>query len=196
MGSIAPRTVQACDATVEVRCAQASDAPGIIALNRHMAEWELSVIEPDESGRDPLVLAREIEHNVRDPQHLRLVALEGDLIVGALEFVAPSKRRIRHRGRFGIAIAADWRGRGIGTALIAAMIDWARAHAHIEKIRLGVLAENTRAIALYRRLGFVEEGRRSGEFKLRGGRYCDDVMMCVWVKPTTGGQAGSEGPVA
>lgn len=186
MANIEPAQVPVKGGTVAIRTARGGDAVGVIALNRHLTSWEFSLVELDETSGDVQELATEIEKAVSDPQHLRLVAIGGESIVGTLDFAAPGKRRIRHRGRFGIAIAAEWRGRGIGTALINAMISWARGHPHIEKIRLGVLAKNTRAITLYERLGFAEEARRAGEFVLGDGTYCDDVMMCMWVKPRGG----------
>jgi RimJ/RimL family protein N-acetyltransferase len=54
----------------------------------------------------------------------------------------------------------------------------------IEKLSLAVFAENQRAIALYKSCGFVEEGRRKGEFRV-GGRAVDDLLMARWVSCTT-----------
>lgn len=183
MAVIAPITCSLRTAQILIRPAAPADAAAITRFNRAMADFEFTVVEADESSADVDALAGELASDAANPQHLRLLAEHDGSIVGTLDFAAPSKRRIRHRGRFGIAVARDWRGRGVGTALIRTMIDWARAHPHIEKIRLGVLGENHRAVELYRRLGFVEEARRAGEFKLPGGRYCDDIMMCLWVKP-------------
>lgn len=187
MASIEPLSQVIHGKSIQIRCARRADAPLVMALNREMAGFEFSVAEADESNADIAELAAGFETAAADPQLLRLIALHEGHVVGSLDFIAPSKRRIRHRGRFGIAVSEQWRGKGIGTALIRVMIDWAKAHPHIEKIRLGVLAANVRAKALYERMGFVEEARRKGEFKLPGGRYVDDVMMCLWVKRGAGG---------
>jgi putative acetyltransferase len=53
----------------------------------------------------------------------------------------------------------DWRGRGVGSALVQAAIGWARGQG-LHKLCLEVFAHNAVAIALYRKSGFVEEGRR------------------------------------
>ncbi len=45
-----------------------------------------------------------------------------------------------------------------------------------------MFAHNTRAINLYRKLGFVEEGRGLRAFKLADGAYYDDIQMVRWVK--------------
>jgi RimJ/RimL family protein N-acetyltransferase len=183
MARIGPITCSLKPGVIVIRSASAADAAAIIGFNRAMTDFEFSVVEADESSGDVRAMERELASDAENPQHLRLLAEHDGGVVGTLDFSAPSKRRIRHRGMFGIAVARDWRGRGVGTALIRTMIDWARAHRHIEKIRLGVLGDNHRAIELYRRLGFEQEARRAAEFKLPGGRYCDDIMMCLWVKP-------------
>jgi RimJ/RimL family protein N-acetyltransferase len=56
-------------------------------------------------------------------------------------------------------LAPDWRGQGLGRALLESGVEWARqAGAH--KLWLEVWPHNAPAIALYRRAGFVEEGRK------------------------------------
>jgi RimJ/RimL family protein N-acetyltransferase len=77
----------------------------------------------------------------------------------------------------------DYRGRGIGAQLAFAAIHAAREN-EIERIELEVWASNTNAIALYHRLGFVEEGvqRRA---RLLDGRYDDSVLMALLGAPRT-----------
>jgi ribosomal protein S18 acetylase RimI-like enzyme len=53
----------------------------------------------------------------------------------------------------------------------------------VERVELSVFTHNTRAISLYRKLGFVEEARLYGVCKLADGSYYDDLMMVRWVKP-------------
>jgi RimJ/RimL family protein N-acetyltransferase len=73
--------------------------------------------------------------------------------------------------------------RGVGTALVDAMLAWARAHPRIQKVCLGVFSTNTVALALYRSLGFEEEGRGRRAFRLGPTTYVDDVEMGLFVKP-------------
>jgi ribosomal protein S18 acetylase RimI-like enzyme len=75
-----------------------------------------------------------------------------------------------------LAVARDWRGRGVGTALFAAAIAWARAHG-CHKLSLSVFAHNTAAIGLYRKLGFVEEGRRVEHYRRQSGELWDSIDM-------------------
>jgi ribosomal protein S18 acetylase RimI-like enzyme len=55
-----------------------------------------------------------------------------------------------------IAVHNSARGAGLGRALMETAIDWARA-VRLSKLSLGVFPSNSRAIRLYRSLGFVDE---------------------------------------
>ena len=76
----------------------------------------------------------------------------------------------------GMMVAADVRGRGVGSALLSAAIDWARgAGAH--KVGLQVWPHNEAAIALYRKFGFEQEGRLRRHYRRRNGELWDAVVM-------------------
>jgi RimJ/RimL family protein N-acetyltransferase len=79
-------------------------------------------------------------------------------------------------GEIGMAIAREWRGRGVGSALMAAAIDWARAQG-LHKLSLGVFAHNAAGLALYRKYGFVEEGRRVKHYRRSSGELWDSIEM-------------------
>jgi RimJ/RimL family protein N-acetyltransferase len=59
------------------------------------------------------------------------------------------------------------------------LIDWAIQSGVVEKIELNVRASNTRAIALYKKMGFVEEGRLKNRIKISNDRYIDDILMAL-----------------
>lgn len=50
-----------------------------------------------------------------------------------------------------------------------------------EKMTLGVISENSGAVALYEKLGFEREGLSTRAFKTTDGRYLDDVMMAKFI---------------
>jgi ribosomal protein S18 acetylase RimI-like enzyme len=79
-------------------------------------------------------------------------------------------------GEIGMAVAREWRGRGVGSALMEAAIDWARAQG-LHKLSLGVFAHNAAGLALYRRYGFVEEGRRVKHYRRQSGELWDSIEM-------------------
>jgi RimJ/RimL family protein N-acetyltransferase len=101
-----------------------------------------------------------------------LVAVAGERIIGSLHIETSG----HGFGEIGMAVARDWRGRGVGAALLAAAIDWARDHG-LHKLSLSVFAHNAAAIGLYRKVGFVEEGRRVKHFRRSSGELWDAIEM-------------------
>ncbi|MFJ6697999.1 GNAT family N-acetyltransferase [Streptomyces sp. NPDC091272] len=75
-----------------------------------------------------------------------------------------------------IAVAAAAHGRGVGRALTAALVDDAR-HAGIEVLTLDARGDNTRALRLYRSLGFTEYGRLPDYVAVGQQRY--DKVFCM-----------------
>ena len=76
----------------------------------------------------------------------------------------------------GMAVAAGWRGRGVGGALLAEAIERAGA-AGAHKLALQVWPHNTAAIALYERFGFRREGYLRRHYRRRSGELWDAVIM-------------------
>jgi RimJ/RimL family protein N-acetyltransferase len=75
----------------------------------------------------------------------------------------------------GMVVAEEWRGRGVGSALLDAGIDWARgAGAH--KVALQVWPHNQAAIGLYEKFGFVREGVLRRHYRRRNGELWDAVV--------------------
>lgn len=108
---------------------------------------------------------------------LHLVALVDSRMVGsaALHTVSPMPRR-RHAMTLGITVARDHQGQGVGRALMGALCDYADRWAGVLRIELTVHADNHRAIALYRRFGFLLEGTHRA-YALRDGAYVDALAM-------------------
>jgi RimJ/RimL family protein N-acetyltransferase len=125
-----------------------------------------------------------VRRHIDDPGQLALVADVSGGIVGLAHLESGTRRRLVHRAVIAVSVAAAWRGQGVGAALFHELLGWAETHPLIEKLSLAVLAENRHAIALYRKFGFIEEGRRLREIKLDHGQYADDILMCRWVGPT------------
>jgi ribosomal protein S18 acetylase RimI-like enzyme len=104
----------------------------------------------------------------------QLVADDAGRVVGWCDIRRETIPVYAHCGHLGMGLYPDYRGRGLGERLIRAALDAARA-AGFERIELSVYGRNTRAAALYRRVGFVHEGTRVRGKKV-DGQY-DDVHM-------------------
>lgn len=107
---------------------------------------------------------------------LYIVGLIADQMVSTLSFSAGCRPRVRHSGEFGLSVRRPYWGLGIGALMIDALIDWARATQIVKKINLHTRTDNQRAIALYKRKGFVIEGTVSRGIFLHG-EYFDYYFM-------------------
>ena len=87
-----------------------------------------------------------------------------------------TKRKIRHRCSLAVAIYKEYWGLGIGKALIDYMTELA-AQIGWHQVDLEVVAENERAIQLYKKCGFIESGRRHNALLFDDGTYHDEILM-------------------
>jgi RimJ/RimL family protein N-acetyltransferase len=149
-----------------VRPARAGDA-------RAMAEIFAAVAQE----RDGIATEPPVDVDERTAQFARsavgsVVAVAGGRVVGMLH-VEVSRHGF---GELGMLVDRGWRGRGVGSALVQAAIDWARGRG-LHKLCLEVFAHNTAAIALYRKCGFAEEGRRVKQYRRASGELWDSIVM-------------------
>ena len=108
---------------------------------------------------------------------LGLVAeIDGEIVgTAGIHPVGPALRR-RHVMVLGISISKAAQGKGVGTALMKALIDYADRWAGVLRIELTVFPDNERAIALYKKFGFEVEGTHRA-YAMRGGKYADTLSM-------------------
>src|SRR5690349_12872325 len=95
-----------------------------------------------------------------------LLAVEGERVVGFLDLQAGEREHNRHAGRFGMSVAKDKRGQGVGRKMLEEMIQKTKAWPGFCRIELEVFPHNTAAIRLYESLGFELEARKVKAVKL------------------------------
>jgi RimJ/RimL family protein N-acetyltransferase len=114
---------------------------------------------------------------IRSSGGLVLVAEADGEVIGNVLVTVERSVASDHVGTLSIAIADGWRDVGIGSEMIAASQEWARAQG-LEKLALGVFPDNDRAIAVYEHAGFVREGLRRRQYRSpSGGGFRDEVLM-------------------
>ncbi|MDQ1399139.1 MAG: hypothetical protein QOK20_1071 [Acidimicrobiaceae bacterium] len=94
-------------------------------------------------------------------------------------------------GDLGMAVDAAWRGRGVGSALLATAIAWAEQQG-LHKLTLQAWPHNAAAIGLYEKFGFVHEGQMRRHYRRRSGELWDAVIMGRVLDETSPGAAASE----
>jgi RimJ/RimL family protein N-acetyltransferase len=113
------------------------------------------------------------------PDEAELVAILGNRVIGHLNVSREESPATRHVASLGMSVAAGHRGQGVGTSLMSECIRWART-VGVEKLALSVYPDNERALALYRKFGFEQEGRLTGHSKKSIG-YRDEIVMGLWL---------------
>lgn len=104
-------------------------------------------------------------------------ALQDNALVGVAGLHRNDRLKTRHRGvLWGMYVAPDARGLGVGAALAARVIEEARTD--LEALDLTVAAHNAAAIRLYRSAGFEEIGRQARALKIGDG-YVDEALMSL-----------------
>ena len=161
-----------------VRNAVASDARALRETTQLThAETDYLLSYPDEQSSDDEQEARSLEETKRSDNEVELVAIIGGQIVGSAGVSAVrSRRKVAHRARFGISILKEYWGMGIGRVLMEASIDCAR-QAGYTQLELEVVADNERAVSLYRRAGFEEYGRNPRGYHSTSVGYQELVYM-------------------
>lgn len=186
MASIGPRPFTLPDgARIVVRSPTPEDVGALIEHERSMlATNPFQVREPEEVDQTAAGTAKQLRDMLQGSGTLPLAALPADesSLLGRLYFFPGKFRKTAHHGHFGVSVSQAWRGRGVGRAMITALLDWGAGHPVLEKVCLGCLATNTRALRLYESMGFVRESVSPRHFRLGPGRYADDVQMAIWVK--------------
>ena len=168
-----------------VRQAESEDAQALLDYtNKIFVEDKFFVTTLDDI-RDKLNVGKSreriLKHQGKAGTILFVANLDGE-IVGQIEVTNGHRKRIQHVGTVALTVLKEYRSLGVGTAMMNYIIDWANADELIEKLGLGVFANNHRAIGLYEKMGFSKEGRRPKEFKLGPNKYVDNILMYKFVK--------------
>jgi len=117
--------------------------------------------------------ARRFEHTIAVRDDATLLVVVDDLTVVGQLFIEVAPYGVAD---LGMCIVVDYRGRGVGSALMETAIGWAREHgAH--KVALQVWPHNEAGIALYRKFGFEEEGHLQRHYRRKNGELWGAVIM-------------------
>ena len=161
---------------MSVRAAEPADAAELVALASAVSAEPEGWLLADSRWRSVADERRWIRALRRHPDAVLLVAeLEG-VVAGRLSISRDPHPSSAHVADLGLMVAARYRRRGIGSALLAAAEEWARS-AGVSKLELHVFPHNESAIALYEKAGYEREGYRRRHYRRPDGVFVDAVLM-------------------
>ena len=118
-------------------------------------------------------------HNL--PGSFLALAQHNSILVGIIHLQSFQKKKIAHCGELAIAIHPEFTDQKIGTEMMNCLLEWAKNQNVIEKIILNVNENNSRAVHIYKKLGFVQEGHNVKATKQKNGIYNNNIQM-AWFK--------------
>jgi RimJ/RimL family protein N-acetyltransferase len=160
---------------VTLRAIRAEDLPTLYEIQANLDNWE-------ERGPEPAAPLTREEYDKRRESRAaagftaaaRFAVTVDDRLIGSCLLM--DEDPLARHASVGISLALDATGKGYGTDAMRVLIDYAFVRRNLRRLHLTVIASNERAIASYRKLGFVEEGRLREHAWVRG-RYEDEVRM-------------------
>lgn len=165
------------DQTCVLRQPQLDDAQNILDF------MNIAVTETDflSFGKGELTWTLEEEHkfikeHLDDNNKISIIAEISGKIVGITSITGGKPKRIQHIGELGITILKKYWSQGIGHAFMKTLIEWANKSGVIRKIYLKVRVDNKHAIKLYKKFGFVKEGKIS-RLLLIDEKFYDAYLM-------------------
>jgi len=150
-----------------------------VNFNETHAETDYLLSYPDENSFDAQQEAEFLKEKTESPNEIEIVAVVDGMVAGTAGIEAVgAKYKLKHRAELGIAILKEYWGLGLGKALMEACIECAK-EAGYTQLELNAVAENERAVALYKKMGFVEYGRNPRGFNSRLSGYQEVVYMLL-----------------
>jgi putative acetyltransferase len=161
---------------ITIRRAQVSDAAAFAEMMAHPEVFSGLLQNPFPSEEQWRQRLQDGAAPGKADLHLVAINEEGRLLGSSGLHAAGAALRRRHVASLGVSIAQSAQGQGVGTALLAELLDYADNWAQVLRVELTVYADNARAIKLYEKFGFEPEGRMKG-YALRAGAYVDTLAM-------------------
>ncbi|MFY2564240.1 N-acetyltransferase family protein [Corallococcus terminator] len=171
----------------QVREATRGDGPALLELERAMVLDRHGVVKRlEELPVDAVAFMSRREaaglHRLDGTAFALVVTDAHGALLGEASILRHGFQMLRHTGVLGIGVHLSAQGLGVGRALMEHLLTWVRAHRDpdggaVTRVELHVRADNTKAVALYRSMGFVIEGTQRAHLRVDDGTYVDGLIM-------------------
>lgn len=165
-----------------IRIPEPGDAQGLINQMQTVdGETKFLARESDEFNFT-VEQEREFIKNCTNDENIRflIAELDGRIIANCSVGLIQNKKRYLHRAAMGIAVMKDYWNKGIGKKMMQECINWCKEKG-VEQLELEVVAQNNRAVSMYKSLGFEIYGTKKHALKYGDGTYADEYYMILFL---------------
>ena len=162
-----------------LRSPREEDIPGMLDyLHVSAGETEFILRYPEECGKYTAEGEKELfdRLNTSDSDAMLVCLVEGK-VAGNCHVMWRKSIKTRHRAAVAIALLKEFWNQGIGTRMFREMIRIAESNENILQMELEFIEGNTRARALYEKMGFRITGVRPNAIRLKDGTLLNEYFM-------------------
>jgi len=164
---------------ITIRPATPRDAGALLALKRSYIDGTTTIpLYVDEYNNTVHDEQQLIERYITEANSVLLVAERDGALIGNLDLSGNQRRKLYHVAMLGMGVANSWQGKGVGSLLMDAAVEWAEADTHLKIVYLDVYSTNIAAIKLYKKFGFTVCGEIKAYFA--GGVMADKISMVYY----------------
>lgn len=163
--------------TITLRSRAEADFDLLFQLNSDLSTWEERTPSPPAPLTQSAFEAQLTQADAAaSGQGTRFIIDVDGVAVGSVSLFNVDE--LARHAEVGIAVIAEARGRGIGTAAISQIVEFAFVRCNLRRVHLQAIESNVGAIRAYEKAGFVTEGHQREHAWVRG-RYEDIVVMGI-----------------
>jgi L-phenylalanine/L-methionine N-acetyltransferase len=157
---------------VKIRTYTPLDKEGLVSMYAGLSQESLRWAMPPYNRERIERMTSDLENRIN------VLAFDGQRVVGHLQISLATNARFRGTGELFIYLHQDFQNAGLGAALMNEGLALARAR-KVHRVELTVVADNRRAIRLYEKVGFQQEGLKRENYLDEDGKYHDEVEMGI-----------------
>lgn len=169
---------------LRIRDAKTDDAAALLQMfQQAVKESDYLMTTPAEAVK--LTLEQEMEFIAayhKNANQLFLIADVEGTVAGTLSVTQGKLKKQHHVGEFGIVVLQKYWNMGIARRMMNVMLQWVEAHPVLRYVHLCVMANNEKALRLYKNFGFNEEGRKPRAVFQNDESYQDIILMGKWIE--------------
>ena len=170
--------------TAVIRSPKDEDIPGMLEyLYISAGETEFILRYPEECSKYTAEGEKALFDRVNKADNeAMLVCLVDEKLVGNCQIAWSNVLKTKHRASVAIALLSEYWNQGIGTRLFQELIRIAEENKELIQIELEFIEGNSRARALYEKMGFRITGIKPNAVRLKDGTLLNEYCMIREIK--------------